>query len=536
MFCQLCGENLQPDAKFCTKCGAPISKSDIKPTEYSSTQNVATNHIEEQGKTDKKKVNYLLRHWRGELSLPISYWLNGFLGNIVAILLIFGIAGILGYINNAYTTLVYWVSAISFVLIVTCWQAVGIWRSSDRYEREKGRHFWAVIAKLMVILGLFSITGEFGNTYIPAIKESLDRAAWHSELSWDIRLLNEGKEIELFGGVKKGITDDLSTILSAANNVEIIHVNLDQGGYVDEAILLQQVISENNLSTYVSGDCVSACTIVFLGGKKRYIKSSAKLGFHAYSIPGIKDSEMDYSENKKHLRNLGVDENFITRIFDTPSDEMWYPSADELINANVVHDVISGNEFAISGIASHALTMELDDLETTLDNIKNATTTEESLRYAEEYRKKVKGDTSLLKSRAKSPASIEFVRLTDKQNNLSTEAKIIEKKLDAIYRELENMDFETNDENEFQIITDTYVNYCKLSKEYNSLLSEIVAILNKKVNLLNDPAVTKELTGNTQGIEELIIRVRDTQVYILADQEQVYKDNSCDEILSAKLN
>ncbi len=43
MFCQQCGENLQPDAKFCAKCGAPTSKLAVKPTESSSNPNVATN-------------------------------------------------------------------------------------------------------------------------------------------------------------------------------------------------------------------------------------------------------------------------------------------------------------------------------------------------------------------------------------------------------------------------------------------------------------------------------------------------------------
>ena len=274
----------------------------------------------------------------------------------------------------------------------------------------------------MVVIGLLSTLGEFVNSYISAIKESLDTATWHSALSWDIRLLNGGKEIELVGGIKNGISYELTTVLSATNNVEIIHVNLSQGGYVNEAILLQKIIGENNLSTYVSSDCVSACTIVFLGVKKCFMKSSARLGFHAYSIPGIKDSDMDYYESKECLRSLGVDNNFITKIFDTSHDEMWYPTVDELIDAHVIQDVISGDEYAISGIRSKELIMALNDLKTTMDNAKNAATTEESQRYTEEHNKKVKGGISLLKSRAKSPASIEFVRLTEKQNNISDEA------------------------------------------------------------------------------------------------------------------
>src|SRR5215470_18928631 len=40
----------------------------------------------------QRKRNYFIRHWRGELSLPVSYWLNGLLATVftVALTLLFG--------------------------------------------------------------------------------------------------------------------------------------------------------------------------------------------------------------------------------------------------------------------------------------------------------------------------------------------------------------------------------------------------------------------------------------------------------------
>ena len=35
--------------------------------------------------------NYIARHWRGELSLPISYWINSFIGNIAIALGVYAI-------------------------------------------------------------------------------------------------------------------------------------------------------------------------------------------------------------------------------------------------------------------------------------------------------------------------------------------------------------------------------------------------------------------------------------------------------------
>ena len=33
-----------------------------------------------------RRTNYVARHWRGELSLPVSCWVNGVLGNIAVVL------------------------------------------------------------------------------------------------------------------------------------------------------------------------------------------------------------------------------------------------------------------------------------------------------------------------------------------------------------------------------------------------------------------------------------------------------------------
>jgi len=34
-----------------------------------------------------RKRNYFVRHWRGELSLPVSYWLNGLIVVILTVAL-----------------------------------------------------------------------------------------------------------------------------------------------------------------------------------------------------------------------------------------------------------------------------------------------------------------------------------------------------------------------------------------------------------------------------------------------------------------
>src|SRR6516225_6094339 len=100
-FCSRCGASIQADANFCHACGARIQKSEVPPSQSagrelpspSLRESVAQ---EKQNKeteltTDQRRVlegkrplskSYIARHWRGELSLPRSYWINGVLLNI----------------------------------------------------------------------------------------------------------------------------------------------------------------------------------------------------------------------------------------------------------------------------------------------------------------------------------------------------------------------------------------------------------------------------------------------------------------------
>jgi len=88
--------------------------------------------------------NYLVRHWRGELSLPVSYWLNGTVSGLVVGLVIGGMAYLINWQGDAEP--VVWLSTLiaSWILaaLLTIWQAVGIWRAAIRY-RQSARTFGA---------------------------------------------------------------------------------------------------------------------------------------------------------------------------------------------------------------------------------------------------------------------------------------------------------------------------------------------------------------------------------------------------------
>ncbi len=90
----------------------------------------------------KSNDNFFVRFWNGQLSLPMSYWGVGI-----------GIGIIYGFLVGIFTISIglsedaMW----GFIIPFQIYTVVGIWRSSDRY---KGPKFWAILAKIMVIIGI----------------------------------------------------------------------------------------------------------------------------------------------------------------------------------------------------------------------------------------------------------------------------------------------------------------------------------------------------------------------------------------------
>jgi len=76
------------------------------------------------------QVKYITWHWRGDLSLPVSYWVNGQL---------FGIGYSVGaffFFDHPDPSITYALGLLIVIVVglaMQVWQSVGIWRSADKY-------------------------------------------------------------------------------------------------------------------------------------------------------------------------------------------------------------------------------------------------------------------------------------------------------------------------------------------------------------------------------------------------------------------
>jgi hypothetical protein len=295
--------------------------------------------------------NLITRHWRGQFSLPVAYWIMGFLGGIFITIIMLFLSELLSptfdFVPWRFLAVV--VLAWTVIAAVSVWQCVGIWRSATRYRATRAKlnkgTLWAGLAKGAVVLGILGLLPTVIDQAIPQITEATKIALLGDPdmPSYQMRVMRDGTEIEITGGMKYGLSDDFQRVIAATPRLRVVHLN-SVGGRIGEAEKLNRIIKEHGFTTYTSNSCVSACTIAFIAGHKRWLSNDAKLGFHKGAFAGM---QMGFAENL--LKSTGASQAFISHTLTTPSTSMWYPTMDELLTNKIITDVASSDIFAMSG-------------------------------------------------------------------------------------------------------------------------------------------------------------------------------------------
>ena len=125
---------------------AEIRRRDLALTTVVSTDRVGSVDTELGAVTagvNPKRQAYVVRLWRGEVSLPVTYWVWGVLCNGLARVLILMVL----LLTNA--SLVLARTAAVLYLAYSVFIIVAIWRSSSRYA---GPRIWKDLARLSLAL------------------------------------------------------------------------------------------------------------------------------------------------------------------------------------------------------------------------------------------------------------------------------------------------------------------------------------------------------------------------------------------------
>jgi GYF domain 2 len=307
--------------------------------------------------SNRRFANFIALNWRGEFPLWVTYWVFGLIGTLVVAALPLVLAGIPEAKSGFQPAFIFslvvgaWISIVA----ISIWQWVAVWRSANkqiaRRKLELRKAPWAWIAKVMAVIASAQLGFAILSQGVPQITE-VSRIAFLDDPDipeYSIRVMRNGTEAEITGGIRFGLAADFTKILRASRQIRVVHLN-SVGGRIGEGEQLYKVIQDNNLITYVSSQCLSACTMAFAAGRERVLMQGAVLGFHRGSFAGedFKDSpELD--GQRRIFTAAGYDPQFIVRALATPSAEMWTPSESELIGAGVITRISNGSDYAYSG-------------------------------------------------------------------------------------------------------------------------------------------------------------------------------------------
>jgi hypothetical protein len=288
--------------------------------------------------------NFVARHWRGEFSLARSYWVNHLLlGCGVGV----AVGALAAAINlHAVEQPVRWLISLgltwSVITLFSIWAVVGVWRSATAYRRT-GKRVWGNAAKATMALGVLKLAYSLAFVAIPQASGLCEILAGDAGVGpHAFKVLNNGTMLDFSGGISFGTAKEFETMLKAMDNVRTVRLN-SNGGRIAEAQKISDLIRARGLATYVTQSCVSACTIVFLGGKQRYLFSTAKLGFHQSYFKGMTANEqrVAIAREEARLQHFGLSQAFAEHANAASPTSMWFPEQSELVREHVVTMIVT---------------------------------------------------------------------------------------------------------------------------------------------------------------------------------------------------
>lgn len=295
-----------------------------------------------------KGGNFITRHWRGGYSLGRSIFINTLLVSILLTVLIANLTVEVAADTSPRQRLVFITVMEIITIAILIWQIVGDWRSwRGAKARGAGRIArWSsfVFIALITLSPLLSLM-EFADTWsslrdIETGRDSGGDAAY---------TLTKDDNVLVFDGVVSWpLVEDMRQAIENNPDINVVLLN-SPGGDTTASRRINDILRQRPIATAVLQGCASACTVIYAAGQRRAIGPNGQLGFHASAVI-LMDVMMTRimnaltfrsdSLNADYYRQAGFDEAFIERAVTTPSTDLYVPTTDVLLHANVVHEVL----------------------------------------------------------------------------------------------------------------------------------------------------------------------------------------------------
>ena len=226
------------------------------------------------------------------------------------------------------------------------WQLIGFSRSGNAYVRRLGNvaFIWggysafALTAVFSLILWWGLILSALATPEGELFTEKMDRL---HRSAYQLQVSEDGTSLKIQGEITFGFSNNFLQTLKDHPGLKTIVLN-SQGGHIYEARGAARSIQDNGLNTHASWECSSACTLLFVAGRKRSLAPGAKIGFHQYalsfgnSLPNL-DLQKEQEKDLAFFQSQGVKLPFLNRMFQHSSKTLWYPEYQELIDSGFLN-------------------------------------------------------------------------------------------------------------------------------------------------------------------------------------------------------
>jgi hypothetical protein len=157
--------------------------------------------------------------------------------------------------------------------------------------------------------------------------------------------LVSGGRLEATGAITPGTAERFKEeIEKRGDYVKMVVLN-SPGGSVRDALAMSKLIREKGLSTRVEANahCASSCPLIFSGGVERVAEKGASVGVHqvmavpmaAAPLTGMAENYVQAqkvsAECQRHLVDMGVDARVWIHAMETPPEEIFYFTDEELV-------------------------------------------------------------------------------------------------------------------------------------------------------------------------------------------------------------
>lgn len=282
-------------------------------------------------------AGYVVRHWRGQLGPGVTWWINTVAVTVGLWWLVPRAAAASGL--GAPTAAAFGGAvALQFLQLgaVPLWQMVGLWRCG--YHCAQGPGHWPAGRTLQVAAFLFTLLVAMRGLVFAAETAIGARVAFAlGPYSYQVRLHPSGRAIDVQGGLGYGVAAAVEALL--ARHPGVRRIRLDSGGgALSEATQLRSLILARDLDTYAARECSSACVSAFAGGRFRYLKRGARMGFHlprnweSFSANPVARS---YQAELRYLHERGLPDWFLARWIRS-GQRFWYPTERQLLASGLV--------------------------------------------------------------------------------------------------------------------------------------------------------------------------------------------------------